>query len=187
MEIWMEANHQQSDGIWLQFYKKGSGVASVDYAKALDVALCFGWIDGQLRPGDDKFYLQRFTPRRPRSTWSKRNVEHVARLTAEQRIRPAGYKAIEEAKADGRWENAYDSHRNLTIPDYFLTELNRKPESLAFFESISKMNRYAIIWRLQSARNEVTRAKRMEQLLQMLAEKKVLHPNLEKGKSKSNP
>jgi uncharacterized protein YdeI (YjbR/CyaY-like superfamily) len=173
---WLEMNHALSDGIWLKFYKKGSGTPSVVYAEALDEALCYGWIDGQLKRGDEYFYLQRFTPRRPRSTWSKRNVNHVARLDKEGKMRPPGWKAIEAAKMDGSWENAYDSQSNVTIPDYLLDELKKVPESLAFFESLNKVNTYAIVWRLQSAKNPETRAKRMSTILAMLAKKEKLHP-----------
>jgi uncharacterized protein YdeI (YjbR/CyaY-like superfamily) len=173
---WLEMNHALSDGIWLKFYKKGSGTPSVVYAEALDEALCYGWIDGQLKAGDENYYLQRFTPRRPRSTWSKRNITHVARLDQEGKMRPPGWKVIEAAKMDGRWENAYDSQSGVTIPEYLIDELKKVPESLAFFESLNKVNTYAIIWRLQSAKNPETRAKRMKLLLEMLAKGEKLHP-----------
>ena len=173
---WLEVNHALSDGIWLKFYKKGSGTPSVVYAEALDEALCYGWIDGQLKRGDDKFYLQRFTPRRLRSTWSKRNINHVARLDKEGKIRPPGWKAINAAKMDGTWENAYDSQSDMIIPDYLLAELKNDPKSLAFFESLDKANTYAIVWRLQSAKNPETRAKRMRVVLEMLAIGEKIHP-----------
>jgi len=173
---WLEVNHALSDGIWLKFYKKGSGTPSVVYAEALDEALCYGWIDGQLKAGDENYYLQRFTPRRPRSTWSKRNINHVARLEKEGKIRPPGWQAIEAAKMDGRWENAYDSQSDMTVPDYLLAELKNDPKSLAFFESLNKVNIYAIVWRLQSAKNPETRAKRMKVVLEMLAKGEKIHP-----------
>ena len=173
---WLESNSTVSNGIWLQFYKKGSGIPSVVYAEALDEALCYGWIDGQLKRGDDKFYLQRFTPRRPRSTWSKRNISHVARLEKEGLMKPSGLKAVEDAKRDGRWENAYDSQSDMTVPDYLLDELKNDPKSLAFFESLDKVNTYAIVWRLQSAKNPETRAKRMKVVLEMLAKGEKIHP-----------
>lgn len=173
---WLESNHAECDGIWLQFYKKGSGVSTVVYAEALDEALCFGWIDGQLKSGDEKYYIQRFTPRRKRSLWSKRNIEHVSRLEAEGKIHPAGWKAIEEAKANGRWENAYDSQGSATVPDYFLVELTKDPKSLAFFESLNKINRFSIIWRLQSASKPEIREKRLRQILEMMAKGEMFHP-----------
>ena len=173
---WLELNHALTDGIWLKFYKKGSGTPSVVYAEALDEALCYGWIDGQLKAGDEYYYLQRFTPRRPRSTWSKRNISHVARLEKEGMMKPSGLKAVEDAKKDGRWENAYDSQSDMTIPDYLIDELRKIPESLAFFESLNKVNTYAIVWRLQSAKNPETRAKRMKVILEMLAKGEKIHP-----------
>lgn len=173
---WLESNHVTCDGIWLQFYKKGSGVPTVVYAEALDEALCFGWIDGQLKSGDDKYYLQKFTPRRKRSLWSKRNIEHVSRLEAEGKIHPAGWKAIEEAKANGRWENAYDSQSSATVPEYLLVELAKDPKSLAFFESLNKINKFSIIWRLQSANKQEIREKRLRQILDMMAKGEMFHP-----------
>ena len=176
LRTWLEMNHALSDGIWLKFYKKGSGTLSVVYAEALDEALCYGWIDGQLKAGDKNYYLQRFTPRRPRSTWSKRNISHVERLEKEGLMKPSGLKAVEDAKRDGRWENAYDSQSDMIVPDYLLAELKNAPKSLAFFESLDKINTYAIVWRLQSAKNPETRAKRMKVLLEMLAKGEKIHP-----------
>jgi uncharacterized protein YdeI (YjbR/CyaY-like superfamily) len=173
---WLEMNHALSDGIWLKFYKKGSGTPSVVYSEALDQALCYGWIDGQLKAGDEYYYLQRFTPRRPRSTWSKRNISHVERLEKEGLMKPSGLKAVEDAKRDGRWENAYDSQSDMTVPGYFLAELRNDPKSLEFFESLDKINTYAIVWRLQSAKNPETRAKRMKVILEMLAKREKIHP-----------
>ncbi|HWS00069.1 MAG TPA: YdeI/OmpD-associated family protein [Prolixibacteraceae bacterium] len=175
-EKWLEANHAISDGIWLQIYKKGSGIPSVVYSEALDEALCYGWIDGQLKSGDEKFYLQRFTPRRPRSTWSKRNIEHVARLEQQGKMKSSGWKAIEKAKADGRWENAYDSQANFKVPEDLLEELSKNQKSLEFFESLNKLNRYAICWRIQSAKNPVIRTKRMKMILEMLTKGEKFHP-----------
>jgi uncharacterized protein YdeI (YjbR/CyaY-like superfamily) len=175
-EQWLEENHSVSKGIWLQFYKKGSGTPSIIYAEALDAALCFGWIDGQLKRGDENFYLQKFTPRRPRSTWSKRNIGLVARLEKEGKIRPPGWKAIEAAKADGRWENAYDSPRNMAVPGDLLEELSKDEKSLAFFESLNRINKYAIVWRLQSAKRADIREKRMKVILEMIAKGEKLHP-----------
>jgi len=173
---WLENNHALSDGIWLKMYKKGSGVASVVYAQALDEALCFGWIDGQLKAGDENFYLQRFTPRRARSTWSKRNISHVERLEKAGKMMPSGWKVIEEAKADGRWDNAYDSQSDMKIPGELMTELSASQKRLAYFESLNKVNRYAIIWRIQSAKNEGIRQKRLKIILEMLDREEKLHP-----------
>ena len=173
---WLEENHAISNGIWLQIYKKGSGVPTVVYAEGLDEALCFGWIDGQLKRGDENFYLQRFTPRRPRSTWSKRNIGHVARLEMEGKMKASGWKVIEEAKADGRWENAYDSQSNMNTPDNLLEEISENQKSLEFFESLNKVNKYAILWRIQSANNPEIKAKRMKIILEMLAKGEMFHP-----------
>jgi len=164
-----------SNGIWLQFYKKNSGVASVTYAEALDVALCYGWIDAQLKSIDELCYKQHFTPRRPRSIWSKRNIEHIARLTSEGRMKPAGTKQVEAAKADGRWEQAYDSPGNMKLPDEFLSELSKHNKAYAFYESLGKANKYAICWRIQTAKRPETREKRMKEILEMLGKEEKFH------------
>lgn len=173
---WLEANHGVSDGIWLGMYKKGSGIPTVVYAEALDEALCYGWIDGQLKSGDDKYYIHRFTPRRAHSTWSRRNIGHVERLEKAGKMKPSGWKVIEDAKADGRWQNAYDSQSNMTVPEELMNELVKVPTSLAFFESLNKVNRYAIIWRIQSAKKHEIREKRMKIILEMLAKGEKIHP-----------
>jgi uncharacterized protein YdeI (YjbR/CyaY-like superfamily) len=173
---WLEKNHSVSNGIWLQFYKKGSGTSTVVYAEALDEALCYGWIDGQLKRGDENFYFQRFTPRRKGSTWSKRNIEHVARLHSDGKMSASGIKEVEAAKADGRWDNSYDSQSNMTVPDDLLIELKKDPKTLAFWESLSKVNKYAIVWRIQTSRNQPLREKRMKTLLEMLARGEKIHP-----------
>ena len=174
-EQWLEQNHIISKGIWLQFYKKGSGIASVTYAEALDVALCYGWIDAQLKSIDELCYKQRFTPRRPKSIWSKRNIEHIARLTAEARMKPAGLKQVEAAKADGRWEQAYDSPRSMTLSPDFVLELQKDKKALMFYESLSKTNKYAIAWRIQTAKRPETREKRVKEILEMLARQEKFH------------
>jgi uncharacterized protein YdeI (YjbR/CyaY-like superfamily) len=173
---WLEQNHSLECGIWLQFYKKGSGITSVNYAEALDEALCFGWIDGQVKRGDEKYYLQKFTPRRKRSMWSKRNIENIARLESEGKMAPPGWREVEAARSDGRWERAYDSPGNATVPEDLLLELAKDPASLAHFESLNKVNKFAITWRLQSARTEATRNKRLEAILDMLANGDKFHP-----------
>ena len=174
-ERWLEENHAVSKGIWIRIFKKGSGVASIVYQQALDGALCYGWIDGQLKTYDDVSYIQRFTPRRPKSTWSKRNVEHVARLECEGRMKSAGLQAVEDAKADGRWECAYDSQSNMSIPEDFVQALNNNKQALDFFESLDKVNKYSIVWRIQTAHKPATREKRIAQLLDMLKRGEKFH------------
>lgn len=174
-ELWLDQNHATSKGVWLRFYKKGSGVASVVYNEALDVALCYGWIDGQLKTFDEKSYIQRFTPRRSKSLWSKRNIERVGLLEKQDRMKPAGLKEVEMAKINGNWEKAYDSPSKMTVPEDFLQELSRNKKALAFFESLNKTNQYAIVWRLQTAKKPETRKKRMETILEMLAKGEKFH------------
>lgn len=170
---WLSENYE-SPGIWMRFYKKGKG-ESINYAQALDEALCYGWIDSQVAKYDDDSYLQKFTPRRPKSIWSKRNIGYAERLIKEGKMMPAGLKEVEAAKADGRWNQAYDSPANMQIPADFLQELDARPKAKVFFESLNKTNTYAIAWRLQTAKTEATRKRRMQTLLEMLEEGKKLH------------
>lgn len=172
---WLRKYHRTRDEIWILFYKKASGKKTIVYAEALDEALCFGWIDGQLRGRDDVSYLQRYTPRRERSVWSKNNIAHVARLTKEGRMQPAGLAEVERAKADGRWQRAYDSPRNARVPADFLRELRKNQKAAAFFQTLSKANRYAIVWRLQTAKKPETRARRIKMIVGMLAEGRKFH------------
>ncbi|MDO9256923.1 MAG: YdeI/OmpD-associated family protein [Bacteroidales bacterium] len=174
-EQWLEQNHAISKGIWLQMFKKSSGIASVNYAEALDVALCYGWIDGQLKSIDELSYMQRFTPRRPRSIWSKRNIEHIARLTNEGRMKPAGIKEAEAAKSDGRWEVAYDGQGTMSLPSDFQEVLLKNEKALAFYESLNKANKYAIAWRIQTAKRSETREKRIKEILEMLGREEKFH------------
>jgi uncharacterized protein YdeI (YjbR/CyaY-like superfamily) len=174
-EQWLDQNHAVSKGIWLQMFKKDSGIASVNYAQALDVALCYGWIDGQLKSIDELSYMQRFTPRRPRSIWSKRNIEHIARLTGEGRMKPAGIREAEAAKADGRWEVAYDGQGTMSLPSDFLEELTKSEKAFTFYESLNKANKYAIAWRIQTAKRPETRKKRMKEILDMLEREEKYH------------
>lgn len=174
-EAWLEKNHSASNGVWLKFYKKISGLQSVKYDEALDVALCYGWIDGQLKKFDSDSYVQKFTPRRTKSIWSKRNVEHVTRLEKDGRMRPSGQKAVELAKADGRWKVAYDSPANMGVPEDFLSELAKNKNAFEFFESLTKANKYAIAWRLQTAKRVETRTKRMQTILEMLGRGEKFH------------
>jgi uncharacterized protein YdeI (YjbR/CyaY-like superfamily) len=172
---WLAKNYSKSNGIWLRFFKKDSGVKSIRYDEALDEALCYGWIDGQLKKYDEKSYIQKFTPRRPKSIWSKRNREHVARLISLGKMREAGLKEIEAAKADGRWEQAYDSPSAMKVPEDFMKELSKNKKAKMFFESLNKANTYAILWRLQTAKKPETREKRMKAILEMLKEGKKFH------------
>lgn len=174
-ESWLGLNHNTSTGIWLKFFKKGSGVRTIVYSEALDVALCFGWIDGQLKTCDEHSYLQKFTPRRPLSLWSKRNIGHVMRLEKDGKMKPPGLKAVEAAKLDGRWERAYDSPGKMSVPDDFVNEIKKDEKAFAFFESLNKVNRYSIAWRLQTAKNQVVREKRMKQIIEMLSGGKKFH------------
>ncbi len=174
-ERWLSKNFTREAGIWLRFYKKDSGKKTVIYAEALDVALCYGWIDGLLNKYDAKSYIQKFTPRRTKSLWSKRNTEHIARLTKEGKMKPSGLKAVEAAKADGRWKNAYDSQSTMKLPKELSRELSKYKKAKSFFESLSKSNKYAIAWRLQTAKKPETREKRMSLILAMLKKGKKFH------------
>jgi uncharacterized protein YdeI (YjbR/CyaY-like superfamily) len=172
---WLEKNNAESSGMWLRIFKKNSGVLSINYDQALDEALCFGWIDGQVKSYDEHSYIQKFTPRRAGSMWSKRNIEHISRLKNEGRMRPSGIKEAEAAKADGRWDRSYDSPSNMTIPEDLLNELSKDPATAEFFNNLNKTNKYAIAWRLQTAKKPETRAKRLKAILEMLGKGKKFH------------
>jgi uncharacterized protein YdeI (YjbR/CyaY-like superfamily) len=173
----MPAEHHESPGVWIRFAKKGSGIASVVYAEALEVALCFGWIDGQVAKDPDtaNWYRQRFTPRTKRSRWSKINVESAEQLIRRGLMRPPGLAAVEAAKADGRWEAAYASPKNMTVPDDLQRELDADPNAAAFFATLTGPNRYAILYRLQDAKRPETRARRLATYMEMLREGRTLH------------
>ncbi len=173
---WLDANHTSSPGLWLRLAKKGSGLASVSYAEALDVALCYGWIDGQKRPADAQTWLQKFTPRGKKSIWSKINRDKVEALIANGQMRPAGQAAIDLARADGRWEAAYDSQKNATIPDDLQAALDASPAAAAFFATLNSTNRYAILFRVQTAKKPETRAKRIRDLVAMLERNEKIYP-----------
>jgi uncharacterized protein YdeI (YjbR/CyaY-like superfamily) len=172
---WLERNQMKSEGAWLRIYKKGSGKRTVTYAEALDEALCYGWIDGQKKAYDDESFLQKFTPRRPKSMWSKRNREHALRLIKEKRMTAAGRAEIDAAKKDGRWEQAYDAASTMQVPADFLKALKKDKKGYEFFKALNKANTYAIAWRLQTAKKPETRAKRMAALLTMMKDGKKLH------------
>ncbi|HEX5552726.1 MAG TPA: YdeI/OmpD-associated family protein [Chitinophagaceae bacterium] len=175
-EGWLAKHHAtETGGVWLRFYKKGTGVTTLTYDEALDDALCYGWIDGQAKKHDEDSWLQKFTPRRKRSIWSKRNITHVERLSKAGRMKPAGLQAIEAAKADGRWQQAYDSQKDMVIPDDFLKALGKNKKAMAFFETLNKANRYAIAWRLQTAKKAETRERRMKKILEMMANGEKFH------------
>nr|WP_203729201.1 YdeI/OmpD-associated family protein [Streptomyces sp. SID12501] len=175
-ESWLGENHTASPGIWLKLRKKGPGIVALNYAQALDVALCYGWIDGQKAAFDDEWWLQRFTPRRPRSKWSKVNCGKVAVLIEQGRMRPQGLAEIDRAKADGRWEAAYDSARTATVPDDLAAALTADPAAAASFETLDRQNRYAILYRIQEPKKAETRARRIEKYVAMLAKGEKLHP-----------
>ena len=172
---WLSKNHSRSDGIWLRIYKKGSRVATVTYADALDQALCFGWIDGQKKPYDQQSWLQKFTPRRAKSGWSTKNTQHAERLIKAGEMAPAGLKEANAAKADGRWTAAYDSFGSAAVPDDFLKALARNRKAMAFFATLNKTNLYSIVYRLQTAKKPETRMKRMQAIIDKLARGEKFH------------
>ena len=172
---WLAANHEQRDGVWLRFFKKASNVPSLSYADALEEALCYGWIDGQVKKYDAHSYLQKFTPRRKRSVWSKLNVARATRLIDAGRMQPAGLRQVDDARRDGRWNDAYDSPSRSTLPDDLLAALSKNKKARAFFDTLNKTNRYAITWRLQTARKPETRARRLKAIVAMLARHEAFH------------
>jgi uncharacterized protein YdeI (YjbR/CyaY-like superfamily) len=174
-ERWLDQNPALAGGIWLRFFKKASGRKTVSHPEALDAALCHGWIDGQVKPFDADSWLHKFTPRRPRSLWSKRNQAATERLIKAGRMKPAGAKQIELAKADGRWAQAYDSPSKMEVPADFLKALARDKKAKIFFESLNRANVYAIAWRLQTAKKPETRARRMAAIQAMLAAGRKFH------------
>ncbi len=173
---WLEVQPRASRGAWLKIGRKGSGRSTVTYEQAVRTALAFGWIDGQKRRLDDAFWLQRFTPRKGRSVWSKRNRELAEALIARGEMREAGRAAVEEAKANGSWDRAYDSQRTAAVPDDLRAALQRDPAAAAFFESLDSANRYAILFRLQNAVRPETRARRIEQFVALLHRGHKIHP-----------
>jgi uncharacterized protein YdeI (YjbR/CyaY-like superfamily) len=175
-EEWLDDEYATSRGVWLKIARKGTGRLSVSYDEALDVALAYGWIDGQKGRYDDEHWVQRFTPRTPRSRWSKINCARAGALIAAGRMRPAGLAEVERAKADGRWEAAYDGQRSATVPEDLQRALDASPAARDFFATLSGANRYAILYRVQDAKRPDTRARRIAQLVEMLAERRTLHP-----------
>lgn len=175
-ETWLERHHATSEGVWIQFAKKDSGIASAAYPESVEVALCFGWIDGLRRAHDAEYFLQRFTPRRPRSQWSKLNRERAERLIAAGRMREAGLRQVDAARADGRWEAAYAGPREIEVPDDLLRALEQDRRAKASFAVLSSRNRYAILYRVGEAKRPETRARRIAQFVEMLARGETLYP-----------
>ncbi len=173
---WLAGQHESSPGLWLKIAKKGAGSSTVSYAEALDCALCFGWIDGQKGRLDDEYWLQRFTPRKPRSKWSRINREKAEQLIADGRMRPAGLREVEAARADGRWAAAYAGQATATVPPDLERELDRNPAAREFFATLTGANRYAILYRIQDAKRPETRARRIATFVAMLAEHKTIYP-----------
>ena len=175
-EAWLKEHHTDTKGIWLKLAKKAAGTPSVSYAEALDSALCYGWIDGQKASFDDKYWLQKFTPRGARSIWSKVNCDKATALIADGRMQPAGLRQVELARSDGRWEAAYESQSKITIPDDFQRELDKNPRAKEFFSTLDSANRYAVLFRIQTAKKPETRSARIQKFIEMLSQHQKLHP-----------
>jgi uncharacterized protein YdeI (YjbR/CyaY-like superfamily) len=175
-EQWLEDNHAVSEGVWIKMAKKDAGIDSVRYPEVLESALCFGWIDARREALDERYFLQRFTPRRPRSRWSRINREKAERLIADARMRPAGLAEVERARADGRWEAAYEGQKGSTVPDDLQRELDARPRAKAFFAELNSQNRYAIVYRLHDAKKPETRARRLAKFVAMLEARERIHP-----------
>ena len=173
---WLAKHHSTSPGAWLEIAKKGSAAASVSYSDAIEVALCYGWIDGQKTAVDDDRWRQRFTPRRPRSRWSKINREKASELIDRGEMQPAGLREVEAAKADGRWDAAYAGPRSMTVPDDFREALDRNDRACAFFETLDSRNRYAVLYRIQDGKRPETRRARIEKFVTMLGEHRTIYP-----------
>lgn len=183
-ETWLKQHHATSPGLWLKIAKRRADEASVTYLEAVEIALCWGWIDGQKKGLDEQYFLQRFTPRRARSVWSRVNVDKVAALIEAGRMKAPGLAQVEAAKADGRWARAYDGARTSVVPEDLIAALDAAPMAKAFFSTINAANRYAILWRIQTAVKAETRAKRIAQLVEMLARGETVHifkPKVEAG------
>ena len=173
---WLEDFHNESQGVWLVLHKKGGTTTTLTYDQALDEALCFGWVDSQMGKRDEHSYRQRFTPRRPASPWSARNVGHAIRLIESQRMRPAGLAAVDAAKADGRWDSAYQGQSTAKVPPDLAAALAANSAAKAMFEQTDSANRYAIIYRLNAVKRAETRHRKLSNFVDMLARGEVLHP-----------
>ena len=175
-EAWLDAHHGSARGVWVKFARKGSGIATVSYGDAVEVALCYGWIDGQKDKLDDRYWLQRFGPRAPRSKWSRLNSRKAEELIETGKMKPAGLREVERAKADGRWDLAYEPPSTATVPDDVRRALAANEKAHAFFSSLDKRNRYAILYTIQDAKKPETRARRIEKYVAMLSEGKKPYP-----------
>lgn len=173
---WLAKHHAASSGVWLRIAKKGVSRKSVTYADAVEAALCFGWIDGQKKAESESHWLQRFTPRSAKSIWSRINRDKAARLIEQGKMKPAGLLEVERAKGDGRWDGAYDSQRGATVPADLRAALDGNPAAKAFFATLESRNRYAVLFRVQTARTSETRARRIEKFVAMLARNEKIHP-----------
>jgi uncharacterized protein YdeI (YjbR/CyaY-like superfamily) len=172
---WLAGNYDSSMGIWIRFFKKNSGEKTITHTEALDEAICYGWIDGQIDSYDNRSWLHKFTPRRPRSIWSKKNTIHAERLTETGKMKASGLAEVEKAKADGRWQKAYDAQTEMNFPEDFLKRLSRDKNARLFFESLNRANKYSIAWRLQTAKKPETREKRIIKILEMLSKGEKFH------------
>jgi uncharacterized protein YdeI (YjbR/CyaY-like superfamily) len=175
-EAWLSKHHESSDGIWIKFAKKASGITSVTYKDVLPIALAHGWIDGQVKRIDDDWYRQRWTPRRARSVWSKINRAAAEAMIERGEMKPAGLREVERAKADGRWERAYDSPKTAEVPDDLRAALDADAAAAEFFAGLDSINRYAILHRIQGAKKPETRARRIEQFVAMCSRGETVHP-----------
>ena len=174
-QTWLAKNYNKSNGVSLMLAKKNADKPTVTYAEALDAALCYGWIDGQKNPYDEQYWLQKFGPRQAKSIWSKKNIEHTERLIKEGKMQPAGLKAIEAAKANGSWQKAYDAQSTMIIPEDFLKALGKNQKAAAFYKTLNRTNLFSIAFRLQTAKKEETRLKRIKNIIEMLEREQKFH------------
>ena len=173
---WLAEHHAEPEGVWMRISKKGASVLTITYQQALDEALAWGWIDGQKKPIDAEFWMQRFTPRRPKSIWSVVNRNKALALISQGRMTPAGLREIERATADGRWDKAYESQSTATEPADLLAALAQNPKAALFYRALNRVNRYAIIFRLQNVKKAETRARKLSQFVEMLAREERIYP-----------
>jgi uncharacterized protein YdeI (YjbR/CyaY-like superfamily) len=172
---WLAKNHSKSHGIWIRFFRKASGVSSINTSDALDGALCYGWITGQARPYDERSWLGRFVPRRPKSIWSKVNTKRAEKLIGQGRMKSAGLKQVEEAKRDGRWDRAYSPPSTAKLPEDFIKALQKNKEAEAFFKTLNRANIYSVVFRLENAKNEELRRMRIRQMIMMFEKGEKFH------------
>lgn len=179
-EAWLKEHHAEAGGAWLKIAKKATGASSVSYSEALESALCYGWIDGQKASFDEQYWLQKFSPRRPKSIWSRVNCDKAMALIAEGRMQPAGLRQVELARTDGRWEQAYDSQSKMAVPDDLQSELDKNPAAQEFFNTLNSVNRYAILFRIQTAKKAETRSARIRKFVEMLSKHETIYPSASK-------